>query len=39
MGTERPKEDEWFAKNEKEMLEKARVERSRSVSEPSSSTS
>ncbi len=27
MGTERAKEDEWFARNEKEMLEKARVAR------------
>ena len=27
MGTERAKEDEWFARNEKEMLERARVAR------------
>ena len=27
MGTERAKEDEWFVKNEKEMLEQARVAR------------
>ena len=29
MGTERPKEDEWFARNEKEMLEQARVARAK----------
>ena len=29
METERPKEDEWFARNEKEMLEKARVARAK----------
>jgi hypothetical protein len=27
LGTERAKEDEWFVKNEKEMLEQARVAR------------
>ena len=30
MKTERPKEDEWFARNEKEMLETARVARAES---------
>ncbi len=29
MKTERPKEDEWFARNEKEMLETARVARAK----------
>ena len=29
METERPKEDEWFARNEKEMLETARVARAK----------